>query len=284
MPYFPKQNDIYRVLQRELPEGVYLDGAATAGYSTADMYATALTVANVYAALNIIYLNEFPQTADEYIDEWEIKLFGSAINSMQTLDNRRAALLRKIRAIPSITLWQILTTVVSYLPMGVYAQVVSLGCSAGGGGGWVLGVSHLSSETILGWADSVTLNNPNNLDLCDLVSGSGWRLGASQLDISTILSGPNSYQNISQVQAKAYTYEVRIFEYALTGAPLQAMLLAITAQEPARSAHIVRQNQSLAQYALTVPVSNVNQQSGVNCITVDATQTTGYSGLKTPFS
>jgi hypothetical protein len=283
MPYFPVQYDLYRVMQREAPEDVYLDGAPTAGYSTADQYASALTIANVYATLQVVYLNEFPQSADERIDDWEIKLFGSAINSGSSLGDRRAALLRKVRAMPSITLWQILTIVVSYLPIGVYAQVVPLGCGQGGGS-WVLGVSRLSSETILGWADHVSLNNPNNLDLCSLVKGDGWRIGASRLNVDTKLSGSNSYQTISLLQKKAYTYEIRIFEYALTGAQLQAMLLAVTANEPARSAHILKQNLSLAQFGLTVPVSSVTQQSNVNCITTDPTQMSGYSGLKRPFS
>jgi hypothetical protein len=284
MPYFPIQDDVYRVLERELPPNTYIDGPPTAGYSTADMYATALTIANVYAALQVIYLNEFPQSADEYIDEWEVKEFGSVINASLSLADRQAALLRKIRSMPSITLWQVLTIVVSFLPAGVYAQIVPLGCGQDGSG-WILGVSRLSSQTILGWANGLTLNNPNSLDLCTLISGSavGWRLGSSPLNVGTILTGLNSWQTISTLQKKAYTYEIRIFGYTLTGAALQGMLLAVTAAEPARSTHILRQNLSLAQFALTVPVPDVTQSSGINCITVDPTQMSGYSGLTTPF-
>ncbi len=290
-PYFPTTYDLYRVLQRELPPGAYLDGAATAGYSTADMYAVASIISARYDNLQIVYNNEFAQSAVEYLDEWETTYFGSPINAASGTAQRQQALLAKIRAMPSITLWAVLTTVVSYLPIGVYAQVVPVGCGSGptSGAGWVLNVSRLGSTTILGWGNYGTtaqLNNPNGLDYCALINGgtgTGWRLNQSQLGINTVLTGLNTYQTISAIQAKAYTYLIRIFDYQLTGAALQAMLLAVTAAEPARSTHILQQNQSLAQFALIVPVPNVTQASGVNTITQDPTQPSGYSGLVTPF-
>lgn len=283
MPFFPTQDQLYRLLERELPEGAYIDGAPTAGYSTADMYATAKTIANVYATLKVIYLNEFPQSTVERIDDWEIKMFGATINADHDLAYRQDAILRKIRSMPSITTWQMLTIVVSFLPIGVYAQVVALGCGLIASG-WRLSVSRLSSETILGWADGLELRNPQMLDLCDLVKSSGWRLGSDPLDVSTILSGPNSWQDISTLQAKAYTFEVRIFGYTLSPTLYQAIDLALRKAEPARSTHIIQQNLSLAQFALTVPVLNVTQSDGINCIALDPTQASGYSGLKTPFT
>lgn len=287
-PYFPTDQDLFRVLQRELPEGVYPDGPPSAFFSTADNFATATVLANLYQDAELVYLNEFPQTTDVRINDWEIKVFGVPGDPTLSLDQRRQRVIQKIRAQPTLILWQILTAVVGFLPPGVYAQVVELGCCGFGqcsGPSWKLGHSRLSSETALGWADFDELNNPFNFtDLCDVIEKSrGWRLGGSQLGVTTQLSGDNSWQTISKLQAKAYTYEVRIFNFVLTGAPFQAMLNTITALELARSTHLVRQGLNLNQFALTVPVPNVDQTSGVDCITVDPSSTTGYSGLVTPF-
>jgi hypothetical protein len=71
MPKFLSATEAYRMIQRELPENVYIDGPATAGYSTASVYSKALAIEKIYQNLERIYDNFFAQTADEKIADWE---------------------------------------------------------------------------------------------------------------------------------------------------------------------------------------------------------------------
>lgn len=273
MPKFLSQQETYRLIQRELPEGVYADGPPSAFFTTADNDSIAKTVATAYANLSRIYENYFPQSTDERIDDWEVKVFGVVSDDGLTLAERRSRVLAKIRKKPSLALWEILTLVASRLPEGVFVQVVNWGC--GDGGSWILGKSKLGVDTILGWGNPSLIQGD---DLCAAVVGNGWRLGSSALGVDTRLTGTYSWQTISQVQAKAYTYEVRIFGYELTGLDYEKLVLELAAAEPARSGRLIRQNLSLASYGLIFPASNVDQFSGVNCICRDSSSDTGYSG------
>lgn len=280
MPKFLNQQEIYRILQRELPEGVYADGAPEAFFTTADNYSTASGIASAYSKMERAYDNFWPQYADEKIDDWEIFVF-NALQSGLSLAERRTRVINQLKTRPTLALWEILTTVVAnFVPPGTFVQVVEWGCSDSVAYGWQLGISKLGSETVLGWG--YTKVGPDGGDLCAAVIGDGWRLGQSPLGIGTRLGGSISYKDLSEAQLRAYAYEVRIFGYSLSSSERANLDLLLKRKEPARSAHIIRDGLSLVDYNLTVAVADVDQFDNVDCVAVDATQATGYAGRETP--
>jgi hypothetical protein len=274
MPKFLTREEIYRLFQRELPEDVYIDGPATAGYSTASIDSKAKVLATIYQNLERIYDNYFPQTSDERQEAWEIKVFGEPLDATLTLEERRARVIAKLQKQPTITLWEILTLVAGYVPEGTFVQVVEL---CGGAGPWKLGVSKLGVDTALGIGD-ITLVTPG--DECAGVVRDGWQLGISQLGVDTALGGSKDWNAIAYAQIQAYAYLIRIFDYEITGDTLSQMITEIKRAEPARSARIISQNEVLESYGLIIPVTNVTQFDLINCITRDPASSTGYSGRK----
>lgn len=265
------------MLQRESPEGVYADGPPSAFFTTASMDAKAKTLETAYSNLSRIYENYFPQSADERIDDWLVKMFGTTLGNL-TLDEKRAKVIAKIRAQPRINLWEILTLVAGYLPEGKYVQIIEY-CNQAQSS-WVLDESQLGLNTIfdlpIKFAD---LGVPSD-QWCKYVSSLQWRLGEGQLGTQTALAPETLYVDVTNVQKQAFIYEIRIFETALVGADLQSMEREVVKAEPARSSHITRQNLLLSDFFLNQSVPNVDEFSLVDCITRDSTSTTGYKGLK----
>lgn len=283
MAIFLTREQIYRSLQRELPEDIYPDGPPSAFFSTADNDAVADCAATGYYTLSRIYENNYPQSATERIEDWVVKVFPFKFDSTVTLQEKRERILAKLRKQPTITMWEILTLVASYVPEGTYVQVVEWGCECSPGGGeWVLDSSELNIDTSLGFPVHSTDLVGDMSTWCEFLSGLHWRLDADQLDVDTVLAGDPSvptWQAVSSAQMAAFMYEIRIFGYVLTGDSLAKMEQEVRGAEPARSGHITRQNLVLADYNLVNPVLNVDQFSGVNCITRDPSQESGYRGL-----
>lgn len=277
MPKFLNRQELYRLLQRELPEDVYPDGPATAFYSTADMDSVADVAATAYGNMERIYENQWPQSADEKIDDWVFKVFGYKFDESVTLEEKRSRIIAKIRHQPTIRLWEVLTIVVSYLPEGYYAQVAEFQCGAASG--WILGESLLGLSTYLGMGRPFNTLNVDSSDWCEVIAD-GWRLGFSKLGVDTTLS-EFSNQELFNVQAEAFGYMIRIFDTAVTGDSLARMIQDVKAAEPARSFFRIAQNQSLAAYGLVVDVPNVGEFDNITTIAQDSTQTTGYKGKRT---
>lgn len=274
MPYFLSREDIYRLIQRELPEGTYPDGPPSAFYSTADSDSSADIAATAYGNLERIYENQFPQTADERIDDWVLKAFGFLFDDSVTLQEKRDRVVAKLRKKPTIRLWEVLTIVASYLPEGKFAQVAEYGC--GSASGWYLDDSGLGISTFLGagrWQDITT--DPSSW--CETVVGLGWRIGENRLDEDTFLSQVE-YSDLIGAQMEAYGYEIRIFDHAVTGVDYEQMLREVKAAEPARSFRFVKQNQVLEDYGLTGFVPDVGEFDLVDCITRNSSAETGYDG------
>jgi hypothetical protein len=236
MPYFLKQTDAYRILQRELPEGVYADGPPTAFYTTSDMDSVAKIIGDAYENLNVIYDNFWPQTmlgysaSGEQINAWEIREFGQIQDTTQNLETRIANLLTKIQSIPAINAAYIASLIQSLLGPNIgYNQLL-----VGG------------AFEIIEWGN---------------YTGS-WMIGVSELGIDTFLSGGNRYQNtgsnicppaplgtpppngiseteLSDEQQTAYTYEVRIYGTTLSSSMLAKLNVLLSANEPARSTHVI---------------------------------------------
>lgn len=277
MPKFLTREELYRVLQRELPEDVYPDGPPSAFYSTADMDSVADVAATAYVNMERIYQNQWPQFADERIDDWVLKVFGYLFDESVTLQEKRDRVIAKIRHQPTIRLWEVLTIVASYLPEGYYAQVAEFQCGAASG--WYLGESYLGLSTYLGMGRPFWALNVDSSEWCDVIA-QGWRLGFSRLGEDTELS-EFSHDEIFNVQAEAFGYFIRIFDTAVTGESYSRMIQEVKAAEPARSFFKIAQNQDLTDYGLVVDVSNVGEFDNITCIARDSTQTTGYKGKRT---
>jgi len=276
MPKFLNVDELYRVLQRELPEGVYPDGKPDRFYSTASIYSKAQLLANGYTNMSRIYANYFPADADEKIDDWVVKAFGSKFNDSVTLAEKQSRVIEKIRKQPRISLWEILTLVSGYIPEGKYVQILEYGKLDLHP--WRLGVSLLGQNTFLYFVPAFDQVGVPALEFCEYVSNLHWRLGGDRLGVNTTLFGGDQ-QLITKAQLDAYAYEIRIFDYEVTGLDLQNMEKEIQAAQPARSGYILRQNLNLNDFGLTVPVTDVNEFDLVNCITRNALATTGYDGL-----
>ena len=279
MAKFLTREELYRMLQRELPEdNVYPDGAPSAYYSTADMDSVADVAATGYVNLSRIEANNFILTADERIDDWVTKTFEKDFDPSTTLEQKRQRVTDKLRKQPTITLWEVLKIVVAYVPEGTFVQIVE---PCGEESFWQLGISLLGIDTFLkGTLAQDLVPAVDVSDWCDFIQNpekSGWRLSEHQLGFNTYLS-QYDYVDIAAVQFNAYGYEIRIFGYTLPAQDLENMLTEVLNAEPARSGRIIRQNLNLNDFGLTTIVNNVGQFSGVDCITRDPLSTTGFTG------
>lgn len=273
MPQFLTAQQIYRVFQRELPEGAYPDGSPSGFYSTASIYSKAELAASGYQNLSRIYENFFPQTADEKIDDWVFKAFGYYFPQSITLQEKRDRVIAKLRKQPQINLWEILTIVASYVPEGTYVQIYA---PCGDHKFWTLGVSLLGIDTVLAGLTIEDLD-VDPADWCEYVQNLHWRLGDDALGYNTYLAYPN-WPTVAQVQANAYQYEIRIFGYTMPATDVENMRKDVQAAEPARSSFVLNQNLDINDYGLTVVVNDADEESGVDTITRDPSSQTGYTG------
>lgn len=276
MPRFLTREELYRLLQRELPEGLYADGPPSAFFTTSSIDSKAGTLETAYDNLERIYENYFPQTADEKIKDWIDKAFiGVSFEDAVTLQDKRNRVIAKLRKKPTLALWEVLTLIAGYLPPGKYVQIVE-NCSASGS--WVLGESMLGLTTVLGLTPTLASLGIIGEDWCEFVSAHrGWVLGQSELGVDTDLA-EIGFLEVIQPQIQAYGYEIRIFETAVTGTSFDQMERQIKETEPARSVHLIRQNLSLADFGLNNVVIGVDEFDLVSCITIDPASETGYSG------
>lgn len=224
MPKFLNRHELYRLLQRELPEHVYPDGPASAFYSTADMDSVADCAATGYANLERIYENYWPQSSDERITDWEITAFGFPLSASLTLEQRRDRIVTKMRAKKGITKKDMQEAVLSIIGSDKEVVVVEYGCPGGEFGTWQIGVSELGYNTYLGGANMLLITGEY---ACEAT--------AEEYGITDA--------ELEMIQRQAYTYEIRIFNYTLSVAERAAIETALTEGEPARSTHVVLDNQ-----------------------------------------
>lgn len=217
MPIFLSREQVYRLLQRELPEGVYPDGPPERYYSTAESDSVAHVVANAYANLERIYANYWPQTADEKLGDWETMAFGKNQESGLGLAERRDRVMTALRSKKGLRKKDMKDVVHSIIGSDKVVDIYSWNC--GEHGPWRLGVSALGVDTRLGAAPVLK------------ATGSGL-CGADPADYNAT---PLEWALMRQ---QAYTYEVVIRGYVPTEAEDAAIHIALTEKEPARSTHI----------------------------------------------
>lgn len=214
---FLTRQELYRLLQRELPEGVYPDGAPDKFYSTADMDAIADVAATGYANLSTIYDNYFPQTATEKLGDWEEFVLARRLDSSLTIQKRRERILAKLRSRRGITKQDMVDVVKGIIGLDKIVDISEWGCSTGG---WLIGESQLGIETIFSGQNLV---DATGADLC-------------QRDPSEFGKTPQEWL---EMRTEAYTYQVNIYGYTLSNLELTELNLALDSAEPARSGRVI---------------------------------------------
>ena len=215
MPKFLSRQEVYRILQRELPENAYADGDESSFYTTADMASVADCAASAYSNLERIYDNYWPQTADESIAAWEIIAFGRSLPANLTLTERRDRTTIKIRTRKGLTRQDMKDLVLSVIGSDKLVDVIEWGCS---NGAWVIGESQLSIQTFLGGYNALLATGP---DLCSKTAAD---FGLTE-------------EYFLGIREQAYTYEVRIYDYTLSADEYSEIDETLSVYEPARSQH-----------------------------------------------
>lgn len=217
MPKFLQTSEIYRLLQRELPEDVYPDGPASAYYSTADMGSIADVACTGYGNLERIYVNNYPASADEQITNWFDTVFGGTETPLATLAQQRLQILTKLRTKRGITKPDMIAVVKYVLGASVVFEIIERSQTTGG---WRIGVSRLGINTFL-----------NGFRMVDAV-------GPLLCEQDPSAFGLTLAQWLGMKQ-QAYTYEVRIYGQTITADQRTRLDAALTREEPARSGHAI---------------------------------------------
>lgn len=226
MPMFLPREKIYRLLQRELPEDVYPDGAPTAYYHTADMDSVAQAVSGAYSSLERVWVNKFPTEAEEEASAWELTIMGDNLPSTATLEERKNRYLQRLRSPRGISKARLEGVVRSVLGEDTDFLIIEYNDRRSGNGTWVLGVSELGVSTYLA--------NRSGLDLPK----------SESINCDYLTTAPPGYtlQEWQDYRWWVYTYEVRIFNRVLTATEETDLDKALTAAEPARSGHKIVDN------------------------------------------
>lgn len=217
MPRFLTRDEIYRILQRELPPKVYPDGAPEKFYSTADMDSVAKVSSETYDNLQTIYDNYWPMTAVDTIADWEILAFGRRLDPSYTLAERQDRCTVKIRSRKGLTIQDMIDVVQSVIGSDKLVDISEWGCSTGG---WMINESQLGIETIL---NGQRLIDATGADLCS----------------KTYTDFGKTQAEWIEMQTEAYTYQVNIYDYTLTAVQAAEIELALSETEPARCRHII---------------------------------------------
>lgn len=216
MPIFLTRDQVYRMLQRELPDDVYPDGPPSAFFSTADMDAVADVAATGYANLHQIYLNYWPQSCDdESIGAWEQKAFGYNNDAALGLPARQNLVVERLRTRRGLTIGDMRAVVLSIIGSDKIVEVVNWGCDDGS---WILNANQLGITTRLGSGPRLQAADPF---ACEL--------GPAHFGLT-----PQQWKDI---QDDAYTYAVLIYGYTPTAQELRKIDEQLTIYEPARSTH-----------------------------------------------
>lgn len=215
MPIFLTRDQVYRIIQRELPEGAFPDGPATAFYSTSDSDSTAAVISQAYFSASGIYDNYFPNYATDRQADFEKLYLGQQLDASLTLQERRDRVIAKLRSQRRTTPSDIKAAVYTVIDSSIPVDIAEYGC---GCAGWVLDVSELDISTILNEFNNLNLVGP---DLCTK-------------DAADFGLTPEQY---AAYQREAYFYEIRIYGYTLTADQRIALEQVILDNEPARSEH-----------------------------------------------
>lgn len=227
MAIFLTAQQTYRMWQRELPEGAYADGAPSAFFTTASVYAKSVLVESSYDNMELMYLNYFAQTAEEKQSEWEIKVFGFSLDASLDLAIRRQKVLNQLRLKPGITINDMLNAIRSVIGDDKDIEIGEWGCNCcdtGNGMVWSIGVSQLGINTILGGGNRMAITP-------FLYPGADFCGDPSQFGLTE--------EEWQIMREEAYTYSVLVYSYTLTAQEMIDVDAILTKSEPARSQHFI---------------------------------------------
>ena len=220
MAKFLTIDEVYSLIQRELPEDVYPLGAADAYWSTADSYTTAGSISDLYSNLERIYLNNYPQSAEERLSDWEFAFFGYIADAILTIEERQDLLLQRIRTRYSMNPADLILIVKSIIGPD---KIVEIREWVSESGTWILDESELEIDTILGGSLAFRVWGPT---LCD-DDPAEWGLTQDQWD---------------EIREDAYTYDVRIYSYTLTAIERARIDTELSKAELGGAQHIIIDN------------------------------------------
>lgn len=238
--FFLNVDQILDLFFGELPDGVYADDRANdpdpdnRSYSSSELLAMSTLLAGMYDNLDDIYQNKFVSTIQpDGLNAWEVDYFAAVQDSLLPFNVRQANLLAAVRAVGSIALPAIQNLVAGILaPFGLSFAILPY-CGQSNGttqGAWVLGLSQLGLDTFLALEDPLI--------------GTGLGVGETPLDCNLNYAAAGlTAQDLANIQATAYTYEVLIYGNA-NADTLATLDRVLTQKEPARSTHIITNNAS----------------------------------------
>lgn len=251
MPTYLTQEQIYRLIQREMPEDLYADGAESDYVTTADLSSVAKCLASTYTTMQTISLNHFPQTADEKIADWEVTCFEKIHTGAITLAERQAKILSFLRAENNVSYWTILTSIIALVPAGIVVEV--------------------RPRTYVGDPVTADLKGVNS----DLVWAPGWVSGdPAPAGVTVTDDIRNNYSDLLAVRTQAYRYNVIVWGGSIS-TELQTIIDdTLTQIEPARCAH------DLSFYAGALPAGTIEvdvyNAEYSKAAYADPTSNTGY--------
>jgi len=216
MPTFLTRENIYRILQRELPEDIYPDGPPERYYSTADNDSVAEVFSSMYSTMESIYNNMFVITADEQLSQWETNLLASTPVGDISIDQRRANLLAFLRSQDNISYWTIMNAVQGFVPAGTFVEIR-----------WR---AHKGDCII------AQMTGQNSY----LVWGPDWVAGdPAPAGVTVTDNIRNVEADLLYLRRHAYVYDVVIWGYELDAEETIRLDELLTRIEPARSDHTI---------------------------------------------
>ena len=246
---FLTTDEILEILLAELPADVYASDYANdedesrRSVSSSELRAHAELLSGLSENLESIYSDKFLQTVTEAgLILWEKDLFSTAQDSNLGFALRVQNLISKLRATGGISLPAI-TSIIAGILGGLDFEVLPYSGQAGVGA-WVLDGSALDQGT---WLAKI-----------DPIMGARTEGGLIPLDCSFDYADEGlTAQDLLDIQETAYKYEVRIYGNA-SAATLSLLDQRLTQLEPARSTHVIRNNQIsgpgvLANYIAATP-------------------------------
>lgn len=199
-------------------------------YSSSELRTAAQIFSDMYFNLSKINADKSAQTVTlEGISLWEKDFFIEAQDSSLSFQSRKQNLIAKIRANGGISLPAIRDILSAILtPLGLSFDILPYSGQFNGSiyGGWIFEQSQLDLDTFLSFLDPLI----------------GAQLNHTALDCNLdYVAAGLTQQEMIEIQQTAYTYEVRIFGNAST-VTLNLIDKQLTALEPARSTHVIRNN------------------------------------------
>lgn len=239
--FFLSVEQVLSILMDETPDKLYPKDRADNpdktknSYSSSELRAQAQLIANLYDNLALIDNDKALTTVSPSgLAYWEKQLFSAIQSSSLTYAQRQANLISKYRSSGGISLPAIRSVVAAILdPLGLPFAILPYSGQNNGTlqGAWVLEISTLEDDTWLAEMDP------------ELGTGLGAGLIPLDCSLNYAAAGITSGQ-LLEIQKTAYAYEVQI--YGVADAQTLALLDArLTALEPARSTHVIRNNVSL---------------------------------------